>query len=174
MIGILFAFFIIFIPLIPSSAIGQTDSVSTARTAIEEFHAEITKAVKIVAMNEGLMTQPVFAGKKQAALKELDTIRWSQEPGARRHRRVMTIFEAYTADVISAIKEASSKLPGMDAAKMDGLMSKMTIIKEKKTRVVKESLKNETYRKESPKPVPSVDRPPREKDAEGGADIWDR
>jgi len=187
MISILFAFFIIFIPFfIPLTAFGQSDSVSTARKAIEEFHSEATDAVKrvlpssavpaegITLFDEGLMSQPLFTERKKAALKDLDTIRWSQEPGPRRHRRVMSVFEAYTADVLSGIKDASSKLPGMDAATRDGLISKMAIIREKKTRMVKESLKTETYQKESPQPVPSVDRPPHEKTPEGGADIWDR
>lgn len=180
MISLLFAFFIIFIPFIPSAALGQTDSVSTARKAIEEFNEEATEAVKavpaegITLFDEGIMAQPMFAEIKNAALKELDAIRWSQEPGARRHRRVMSVFEAYTADVIGRIKEAALKPPGMDAAKMDGLISKISAIREKKSLAVKESLKSETYRKESPKPVPSVDRPPHEKKPEGGADIWDR
>lgn len=174
---LLSAFFIIFIPAI---ALGQTDSVSTARKAIEEFHSETEEAVKrelpssAAPADEGFLSQPPFAGRREAALKELDAIRWSQEPGVRRHRRVMSVFEAYTADVIGGIKTIFSNLPGMDAAKRDGLMSKISAIRDKKTLAIKESLKTETYRKKSPKPVPSVDRPPLEKDTEGGADIWDR
>lgn len=161
--------------LTASTAHAQSDSVTVGLSVVEGFYTDMTSIVRTfedVAEVEEFAKKSLDRTNEVAA--EIRAMRWTDVPGQRRFNRVYNVFEEYTSEQISSVKEFFAGLPPEEQARVAKAVDKLMKSREEKLERLNESLKLETYKKKGPKPVPIMEKTPHEKEREEGEGIYFR
>ncbi len=107
---------------------------------------------------------------KDAAIKEIRSVEWTEEPSDRRSARLRSIVEGYMTGRISAIKKETGK-----KADIEGLLLRLNELKDENLGRLDKAFGAEIREKKEIRPVPIIDKPPQETPAPDEAPgIWYR
>lgn len=159
---------------VAATAYAQNDSISKGLLIVEDFYTETTALMSpFKSLPEADSFNELSVEKTNQAAAEIRSLRWVETPGMRRYNRVYNVVDSYTADQIESMKGFAQNVPAA-RARVDEAIARLTTFKESKLNELKDSLKVETYEGKKIKPVPIIDRSPREKDNNGGSGMWFR
>lgn len=160
---------------LPGVASAQTDSVSVGVQVIEEFYTQMTAMVRTV--NGSSSMEQFHENSLEVTNETSDAVRgmrWVETPGKRRYERVYKKVDAYTDERIRALEELAPELSPENQDKMESIIERLRELKKEKLGKLEATLKAETYDGKEKKPVPIIDKSPKEKDEEEGSGIWFR
>lgn len=110
---------------------------------------------------------------KDASIKEIRSVEWTEEPSPRRGARLRSLVEGYMTGRINAIKKEIGKKENKDS--IEGLLVRLNKLKDENLSRLEKALSAEVREKKEIKPVPIIDRPPQEAPAPDEAPgIWYR
>lgn len=141
--------------------------ITAAIESVDSFYTDSELITKDFIPEE---IRRAFAPDKDAAIKEIRSVEWTEEPSRRRSARLRAIVEGYMTGRIGALKKEIEKKDSTE-----GLMIKLDELKETTLGRLEKALGAETMEKKEIKPVPIIDRPPQESPAPDEAPgIWYR
>lgn len=146
------------------------DAIDAAIESIGSFYTDSDAFTKDF-VSEGFRLASVSA--KDAAVKEIKSVEWTEEPSQRRGQRLRSIVEGYMRGRINGIeKELAARRPKEGP---EGLLLRLGKLRDDILSRLEEALKSEARDKKEIKPVPIMDRPPQETPAPGDEPgIWYR
>lgn len=107
---------------------------------------------------------------REAAIHDIRTMEWTEEPSERRSARLRAIVEGYMRGRISAIKKELGEKESFTS-----LLQRLNALKDSGLGRLDEALKAEIKEKKEIRPVPIIDKPPQETPAPDEAPgIWYR
>ncbi|MDO8426316.1 MAG: hypothetical protein Q7T24_02235 [Deltaproteobacteria bacterium] len=154
-----------------SVSFAQSDSVSKSLDIVNSFHTEAEVLTK------GLVSpsfQGQFAGERDEAVNELDSLSWTEKPGKRRFNLAYGIVDSYTEKIIESIEKLLPQAPPKSREALNNAVERLSALKTVAMRELNESLKAEAYEQERSKPVPLIDRSPFEAPPEEAPGMWFR
>lgn len=148
--------------LIPSALRAQTGSIGAAVGIVREFHTEKERLMKGVDGGAVFMEAKKRSDvMKERASNDLKAINWTETPGQKRFDRVYRLVESYTDGEISSLRGLVERSKGVERARMEEAVRKLTALRTAKLSELNEALKSETYEKKGIKPVPVIDVSPK-------------
>ncbi len=162
----------------------MTCAVVHANTALAAHPGIITAAIESVDSfytDSELITKDLIPEEikraylldRDASIKEIKSVEWTEEPSLRRSARLRAVVEGYMKGRINAIKKEIEKKEKKDST--EGLLIRLNALKEANLGRLEKALSAEVIEKKEIKPVPIIDKPPQEAPAPDEAPgIWYR
>ncbi|HHL39876.1 MAG TPA: hypothetical protein ENJ37_05170 [Deltaproteobacteria bacterium] len=161
--------------LIPRPAAAQTDCVSIALRHVDEFEAALGRAVEPL-MPEAAPAMEEASRRSDETARMLRNIRWSDEPGPRRQRRVARVFDDYAAALIDSLRSLAPRLDPDGRKRAAEAVDLLEGMRLEAVEEIRTSTDSHPKPREPRRPVPLIDRSPFEDKPEegGGRGMWDR
>lgn len=147
-------------------------AISAAIESIESFYTDSDAITKDFVSE---VFRLASADSRDAALKDIRSVEWTEEPSERRGQRLRSIVERYMTVRISEIE---MELAGFEKDKKNGreaMRARLDGLRDALLERLEKVLKSESRDKKEIRPVPIIDRPPQETPAPGEEPgIWYR
>lgn len=160
---------------------GMTCGMIHATTALAAHPGAVTAAIESVDSfytDSELITKDfipeelrrAYLPDRDNAIKEIQSVEWTEEPSARRSARLRALVEGYMTARINAIKKELDK-----NERLEGLLIRLNKLKDENLVRLEKALSAEVREKKEIRPVPIIDKPPQEAPAPDEAPgIWYR
>jgi len=140
--------------MLPSYAFAQGDAVSGAINIVENFQKE----ANILMRSSGLFEVPDFM--RNMAVKDLEQIKLTNPPGARRSERVFGIVSSFTMDVVSAVESRGGMLAGPERERHADAIRRLRDLRSYELERLRDKLTSEIPPDREPEGIPSMDISP--------------
>lgn len=153
-----------------SVSAAHPDAIDAAIESIDSFYTDSDAFTKDF-VSEGFRLTSLSA--KDAAVKEIKSVEWTEEPSQRRGQRLRSIVEGYTTRRISELEQELAAHRPKDGP--EGLLGRLGKLRDDIISRLEKALKSEAREKKEIRPVPIIDRPPQETPTPGDEPgIWYR
>ena len=145
-------------------------AISAAIESINSFYTDSDAITKDFVSEEFRLTSVV---SRDAALKEIRSVEWTEEPSERRGQRLRPVVERYMTVRISEIER---ELAGLEKKEgFEVMRARLDALRDALLERLEKVIKSESRDKKEIKPVPIIDRPPQETPVPGEEPgIWYR
>lgn len=160
--------------LMASPALAQMGSVKSAMFLVDGFFDETLYLTRELKRDDALSkTLTEMRRRKDDTITALKTLRWIETPGKERYDKIYSIVETYSDAQIASINKLKES---HDARGIELMVREMKALKNRKLKELKETLKYETYRGKTLRPVPIIDKSPFDSGGKTGTggEIWFR
>lgn len=163
---------------------GMTYGMIHANTALAAHPGIITAAIESVDSfytDSELITKDLIPEEirraylldKDASIKEIKSVEWTEEPSPRRSARLRSVVEEYMTGRINAIKKEIEKKENKYST--EGLLIRLNELKDENLGRLEKALSAEVIEKKEIRPIPIIDKPQQESPAPDEAPgIWYR
>jgi len=165
---------IVLLILIAAPALAQMGSIKSAMFLVDGFLDETIYLTRELKQDEALTkVMADMRRRKDDTIAALQTLRWIESPGKERYNKIYSIVDSYSDAQIASINELKES---HDARDIERMVRAMKALKLRKLKELKETLKYETYRGKSLRPVPIIDKSPFDSGGKtgNGGEIWFR
>ncbi len=147
-------------------------AISAAIESIDSFYTD-SDAITKDFVSEGFRLTSVVS--RDAALKEIRSVEWTEEPSERRGQRLRSVVEGYMTVRISEIERELAGFAKDKKESLEVMRARLDSLRDAILERLEKVLKSESREKKEIKPVPIIDRPPQETPAPGEEPgIWYR
>lgn len=143
--------------------------ITAAIESVDSFYTDSELITKDFIPEE---LRRAYLPDRDAAIKEVRSVEWTEEPSDRRSARLRAIVEGYMTGRVSAIKKELEKKENLE-----GLLLRLNELKDENLGRLEKALSAEVREKKEirPVPIPIIDKPPQEAPAPDEAPgIWYR